>query len=107
MDRPNKYVTFKAEEFWEAVGKAREQWGVPDDAVMLQADPLLDAHVIREQDIFAATVLFTYASSVQTAIEILQHSGQVPPDYLYQARDHFFDAAQAAEATITKGFPDE
>lgn len=93
-----KYVVFKKEEFDNYFQDTRVHYGLV---------PLKDAHVIREQDIFAAPVLSTYASSVQTAIEILQHAGQVPPDYLYKARDHFFEAARSAEANTTKGFPDE
>lgn len=65
-----------------------------------------DAVVIRQQDIFAAGVLFTYAGAVQTAIEVMSQNNQPAPQDLLDLRDKFFEFASAAEASPIKKFPD-
>lgn len=72
----------------------------------LDAARLDDAVVIRQQDIFAAGVLFTYAGAVQTAIEVLGQQNIPVPDELQDLRDRFFEFASAAEASPIKKFPD-
>lgn len=95
----DKYVVIKWEE-WDKFLRLHGGAGGLELPEMLT-----DAHVIREQDIFAYPVFNTYASVVQTVIETLGMTEQAVPEYLYEARDHFFAAAEMAHAAQVK-FPD-
>lgn len=90
MDR--KYVVFKEDE-WDAY-KAEFERSAPVNLRL--PNPVRDAHVIREQDVFAPGVLATYAGAVQTAIEVIEQQGAEVPHYLFEARDHFFMASNSS-----------
>lgn len=65
---PHKYVTFKRDQFSEW---ARTQ----DDRINDVFDLILeDAVVIRKKDTFAPSALYSYATAVQSAIELLEGS---------------------------------
>lgn len=65
---PHKYITFNRTSF--------NNWlsGQGADEDLLDAIPreIADAVVIRRQDVFAAPALYAYASTIQTALEIIE-----------------------------------
>lgn len=85
----DKYIVFKREEWDELVRKDLRfaQWGT------VERLSIEDAHVIREQDLFAPGVLATYAGAVQTAIEVIEDAGVTVPTHMFHVRDHFFMAS--------------
>lgn len=87
-----KYVVFK-EEDWE---KYLVEFERSAPVSMSLPKQVKDAHVIREQDVFAPGVLATYAGAVQTAIEVIEDQGAEVPHHLFEARDHFFMAANSS-----------
>jgi hypothetical protein len=65
-----------------------------------------DAHVFREQDIFAGPVLHTYVGAIQTAIEVMELQGVKVPSYFYELRERFAQAADRADSHHIKKLPD-
>lgn len=68
----------------------------------LDAARIEDAMVIRQQDVFAPGVLHTYASAVQSAIEVIGHMTDDRATDLEELRDRFFEAAEASVAMHRK-----
>lgn len=106
-----KYIVFKIDDWldaWKGMDPDPDTEAEEGSHPLseLQGKRLPGAHVIREQDIFAAPVLYAYASAVQTTIEIMHREGIDVPVYLETARDHFFEAAGDAEASPVKRLPD-
>lgn len=96
MDEGGKYIVFKRSD-WEY------HKSLP--GCMPESMAIMDAHVIREQDMFAPAVLATYASAVQTAIEVIEEAGAAVPGYLFSVRDHFFMAANSS-SQLSRKLPD-
>lgn len=98
----SKYVVFKREELFQMLGQFLPTGNVDCAPVadrMIKAVneiALGDAHVIRERDVFAPGVLATYASAVQTAIEVISETGVEVPAHMFQLRDHFFMASNSS-----------
>jgi hypothetical protein len=66
----NKYVVIKQSD-WEQLNT--DSWGIsPSTVRTIEQIRINDAFVLRLQDSLATGALYAYASSVQTAIEILQ-----------------------------------
>ena len=103
MVQDDKYVVFKADEFdhwWMHKVRPRLE-GVIDQP----PEQLVDAVVIRTQDVFAAGGLSAYANQIETVIEV----GGVPQDdvlRLEEIRDYFFDRAREAEQSPDRKLPD-
>jgi hypothetical protein len=100
----SKYIVFKREDWNKLSG---EQFA--GDLELDFAIP--DAVVIRKQDIFAGSALHAYASSIQTAIEIIHLIGEDLIDgrdrqSLDELRDYFFQQALEADDFRTKKVPD-
>lgn len=67
-----------------------------------------DCVVIRYQDVFAASALWTYAGQIRTAIELMMTSNARTKSVreLQALADFFADAARAAESHPTHKVPD-
>lgn len=96
--KDEKYLVFKRDEFIERHGTGK------------LVEALDDAVVIRKQDIFAGPALHAYASSIQTAIEVVETSGaefnRRARAKLYEVRDYFFQQALEADDVNPKKVPD-
>ena len=106
MPADEKYIVFKREQL--------DKWlkdFVPDSVVQaeLLADEIPDSVVIRKQDIFAGPALHAYASSISTAIEILEVYGEsfdTSKLRLEDIRTYFFEQANDADNIRSKKVPD-
>jgi hypothetical protein len=108
----DKYVVFKSEDWsaFEGAFDATTQNREPRLTPMLPM-PLMDAVVIRKQDVFAAPGLYGYAASIQTAIEVAQ---RLDPSSLTEEeqwrlealRDFFFEQGHEAAEHSPKKIPD-
>lgn len=85
-----KYITFKRDEF--------EKWLAPQEPVPSLPQAVMDAVVIRRQDVFSPPAFDAYANAIQVVIEILtqgtESSGKTAD--LRQTADYFSE--QAAKA---------
>lgn len=91
------------------VAKSEDLLTNEDGGYTLYPDTLLDGCVvIRLQDIFAGPVLFSYANSIRTAIEIHESTGGEPDiiEGLHEIADYFMDQAERAVTWPTKKLPD-
>lgn len=93
----NKYTVFKTSDIGEWL---QEQFERAD------TEPLTDAVVLRQKDIFAGTALHAYSAAVHNAIEIMEGMGADVPAYLYDLRDDFAELAEGADAHKAKRLPD-
>lgn len=67
---------------------------------------LPDATVIRGQDIFAKTALFSYANAILATIEVIEALGIVVPKHLLTVADHFHQQGLAARSYPIHKIPD-
>lgn len=95
----DKYVVVKRNNVvWHAVS--------PDIGLIHARDILPDATVIRGQDIFASTALFSYANSILATIELLEATGTFPPKHLLTVADFFHQRGLAARGMTAHKIPD-
>jgi hypothetical protein len=87
-DVDGKYVVFKREDFEKAMTVISN----PDD-FLEKAEPLLDAVVLREQDIHCAGALYAYAASVMATHEIMEQMGADPDSREMRDLDKIVDWA--------------
>lgn len=106
-----KYVVFKVEEFYEF---ARELWNLGWDhdssSVEEIAEPLvvMDATVLRDQDILTAPALNSYADAALTVADLLRHfhvNGEQYPTLIERA-DFFRARAMRAQQAPNRRLPD-
>lgn len=83
----HKYVVYKTEDLDEWVDK---------HTIALDVPVVLDAVVIRRQDLFAGPALDAYASSISIAAKLLSASDPVQAAELQKVADYFYEQAQAA-----------
>lgn len=104
--RDDKYIVFKRSD-WD---DWRERVGTDSAAAFRTPPSLDDAVVIRKQDIFAGSALHAYASSITTALEIIDYHNVVlggrHRQRLDEIRDYFFEQALEADDVRTKKVPD-
>lgn len=106
---PEKYISFKREEFYELMGALM----LPKDGPVtrriiteVSAAQLEDAVVLRTKDLFAGTALRAYADTVSNSIEIMLEMGVVVPEHLVRIRDYFYAKSDDAYAVKAKRIPD-
>lgn len=97
MASEEKYVVFKKEDFDNWADGTR---GYHEDDLLRHV--LDHSVVIRLQDVFAPSALHAYASSIQTAIEIVDNivhlaDGEDVITRMSSIRDYFFEQAQKSE----------
>lgn len=71
----------------------------------IMATRLNDAHVIREQDVFAASAFYAYAHHIRGVVDVLDQQRALNGDlrdHLNEIADYFMDAADKAEANQKK-----
>ncbi len=80
----------------------------PDGAMaFFHVDAILpDATVIRGQEIFASTALFSYANSILATIEVIEALGITPPSHLLVIADYFHRRGLAARSYPIHKIPD-
>ena len=93
-----KYVVYKKADFESLMDESPEAdfWGCQ----------LEDAVVIRLQDVFAQSALFAYASSIRTAIEILEATNSEVPEGLGEIADYFMAQGEKAGKYPHRKVPD-
>jgi hypothetical protein len=102
----SKYVVFARDHY--------RQWMDEWPEVNPEEEPreIEDAVVIRRQDVFAASALFSYANSIRTATEIMEleragRGGERGPvdevvDRLNEIADYFMRQAEEASKSASK-----
>lgn len=99
IDR-DKYTVFKTEDLkhWQD-SVLRSLRG---ESVEASGEPiaLKDCVVIRKSDVFAASALYAYASSIQTTIDILNASGSQETDLIRRLSDLADFFAGEADSSI-------
>lgn len=95
----HKYIVFKRDDL---MGLLDRTPGIDVRNVTDALDTLCldDALVIRKRDVFAASALYTYAHSIQTAIELAQFPQALDVEFLEQLRDYFAGEADDASRRI-------
>ena len=97
-----KYIVLKTEDFEEYRRLEAQNTGVNVKPGWLTQKRIMDAVVIRKQDLFAAAALHTYASSISIAISIIEQrdpEGWHLVNRLRDIADYFHEAAVEAEET--------
>lgn len=99
-----KYVVFKVEDFYEF---ARQMWenGWIHESIAVEdiAEPLvvMDATVLRDQDIFTPSALNAYADVILASIDI-QVEVHAPPEANFNNEEEFSGWKKAIESLRTK-----
>lgn len=95
----DKYIVFKRDEFTNWLYTVNPGPGI---------DPVMDAVVIRRQDVFAPPALDTYANGIQIAIEAMLGVGTDNPSpipgvhRLQDIADYFHRQAAASWQSVRK-----
>lgn len=110
----SKYVVFKREDwvsFCAGMGEDGVHCGGQAGIYItdLADRAVQDANVFRDQDVFTPTVLYSYASALRNAAEVLSTHGREDSALvisLNEQADAWMNAAERAEKAPTRKFPD-
>lgn len=101
-DQP-KYVVFKTEE----LGEWRQRVGSRGSDVHSMPSPLDDAVVIRLKDPFAPTALYTYANTIMSLVELMEHwIDPMEHHRMIEIADYFHQQAVQSQTIKDKKLPD-
>lgn len=97
----DKYVVFKQSDFYVMLGYllseaslAGEQFDMAVAPVKVDENRLMDAVVIRRQDLFASPALHSYANSI--AVAVATSTDEITAKRLQKVADYFHEQAVAA-----------
>ena len=108
MSQP-KYIVFKSED-WDAF---RDAMIAHPQGIIAAQDvptplPVVDAEVIRHQDITSAPIFYLYSQQLHHFIDMAQMVGMPLENegHLLKIAEHFGEAAVKAEQSAKKKLPD-
>ena len=102
-----KYAVLKWKD-WKLLVDLAHNIGAPDILRHLIASRIQDAEVIRHQDLTAAPLFHSYASSIHSFMDLLKSRGMLTPSMeaeMTGIADHFHDAANKSEALEHRKLP--
>lgn len=109
-----KYVVFKVDEFYDfcvliwnhAIDQMQDK--VRDESIEDMAEPLvvMDATVLRDQDILTAPALNSYADAALTVYDLLDGMGYALISHLHDRADFFRARAMRAQQHPNRKLPD-